>query len=160
MENLEEKAGGLEAGRVIGVSVSSSSAKLRSFLGVWCSGVFLGLAAAALVVLVDAEVGFDDSWGFLVIVLPDAAEVVSLSSPSSSSARRRKFLPLLLMLGGRGGGFYYPMNIFAYFFLDLLSADAQAAQALLFLVPNHYHFSLLVFLFYLTIFIYSNFLFD
>lgn len=55
MENLEEKAGGLEAGREIGVSISSSSAKLRSFLGVWCSGIFLGLAAAALVVLVDAE---------------------------------------------------------------------------------------------------------
>lgn len=131
MENLEEKAGGLEAGREIGVSISSSSAKLRSFLGVWCSGIFLGLAAAALVVLVDAEVGFDDSWGFLVIVLSDAAGVASLSLPSSSSARRRKFLLLVLMLGGdRGGGFYYPMNLdamvalFAYFFLDLLSPYA------------------------------------
>lgn len=80
LENLEGWEVGLD-GRVKGESSeSSSSAKLRSFLGV-CWGVFLGFGVVV-------EVGFEGNWGFLV----------SSSSASSSEVRRRKFLLRLLMI--------------------------------------------------------------
>lgn len=81
-ENFEVWEVGLE-GRVKGESSeSSSSAKLRSFLGV-CWGGFLGLGVVV-------EVGFEGGWGFLV----------SSSSASSSEVRRRKFRLRLLMIWG------------------------------------------------------------
>lgn len=85
-EDLEEELEGLEEGRE-GASLSSSSAKLRSF-GAWF-WFFLGLGTVVGPV---AKEGFDEALTAVVV------EGVSLSSSSSSPARRRKFLALLLML--------------------------------------------------------------
>lgn len=76
-----------------GASLSSSSAKLRSF-GVWLIG-FLDLVAAAMEV-----VGFDEDLELVVVVVVEGPLLVlesSSSLSSSSPARRRKFLVLLLM---------------------------------------------------------------